>query len=231
MKNFQRLDDSAPKSSNRWMRRLGVSCAVLGLFAGVRTVADELPKLEGPLKRLGSVELHVATKTVVATGFVEQTSGVLDYLVCGLNGRRYEGLVTVEVSAIDLQTALLLAGAKAGKAMTGRDVAPPEGTPVNIWIEWETNGVKKVYPGEELVWNQKEQKPVKTEWRFNGSRVVEGRFAATEDDNLIAVRWDPNSIINIADELGRTYGDVFVNRKLVPESNTPVRVYLQPVKP
>lgn len=223
MKTFQPLEPAVPKPSNLWK----IVCFCLCLLAVAHSFAAELPKMTGPLKRLGSVEMDVATKIIVATGFVEQSSGVLDYLACGLNGRRYEGVLTLELNAIDLQTALLLAGAKAGKPMTSRHGDPPAGTSVQIWVEWETNGVKKVVDGDELIWNHKDNKPIKTDWIFTGSRVMDGRFAASEDENFLAVRWDPNSIVNIADELGKSYGDVFVNRKVVPETNTPVRVYFK----
>lgn len=221
MKNFQSLENYGAGISSLWKFSLAVFLAAASVYAA------ELPKFTGPLKRLGSVEIDAASKTVVATGAMETASGVLDYLAVGPEGKRYESVLRLDVNALDLQTALLLCGAKAGPPMTARDAGPPKGSPVDIWVEWEANGAKKIARGEELIWNHREDKPVTTEWVFTGSVVEDGRLAAVADQSFVATRWDPYAIVNITSDLGKTYTDVFVNTNAVPATNTPVRIYFQ----
>ncbi len=227
MKNFQSLEKTATQSSNHWKIFAIAAAFVISAVAVAAEPAAQPPKFSGPLKRVGSVEVDAATKTVVATGFVEQVFGLLDYLAVGVNGKRYESLLTLELNPMDLQTALLLCGAKAGEPMSARDSGPPSGSPVKMWVAWKTNGTELVVPAESLIWDHAENKPVPTDWTFTGSVVRDGHFGASDEECFVAVRWDPYAIVNISNGLGKTYGDVYVNTNAVPASNTAVRVFFQ----
>jgi hypothetical protein len=227
MTHFQSLEKCTRRISNHWkFLPTALFIATSAAFAA-DAGSNSLRVISGPLKRVGSVELDAATKTVVATGFVETVSGVLDYLAVGMTGKRYESVLTLELNAVDLQTALLLCGAKAGEPMKARDEGPPRGSPLNIWVEWTADGAKKTVAAEELIWNHRENKPVKTDWIFTGSVVANGHFGAADEDCFVATRWDPYAIVNIGGEIGKTYEDVYVNTNTVPATNTPVRVYFQ----
>ena len=245
LNKFQSLEKQMNKSSNPWkyvrhgrekaqeaqggilfmhFLRVFAATSCLAVFS---EAADEPQKTSGPLKRVGSVEIDAATRTVVATGFVQTASDVLDYLAVGLNGKRYESVLTLELNAMDLQTALLLCGAKAGEPMNARDEGPPHGTPLNIRVGWTTNGVEKIVAAEDLIWNHRDNKPVKADWIFTGSVIVNGRFGASDEECFVAVRWDPYAIANIGSDLGKSYEDVYANTNTVPATNTPVTVYFQ----
>lgn len=232
MTSFQSLENTRCRISNHWKRWACVAflavCSVA--LAAEPATTNALPlKLSGTPKRLGSVAVDAASRTVVTTGFVETVSGVLDLLACGSGGKRYESVLVLELNPLDLQTALLLVGAKAGEPMKSTEQGPPKGSPVKIWVEWTTtNSEHKVVAAEDLLWNHRDGKPVKTDWIFNGSVIGDGgRFGAQVEESFVATRWDPLAIVNIGCDLGANYTDVFVNTNTVPPAGTSVKMYFQ----
>ena len=108
---------------------------------------------EGTIATLGSVKLDSATKTVSATGWVNQTSGPIEVLACGLAGKVHESVFVLALNPLDLQAALLLAGLKGGEPMAEIGQGPPHGAPVDIYVDWQAGGETKTARAESFVWN------------------------------------------------------------------------------
>ena len=186
---------------------------------------------EGGVAHFGDVLLDSATKTVMMTGWVNQTDGLIEVLACGAQGKVHESVLVTPVNALDLQSACLLAGMKAGKPMKGWGIGPPEGSPVEVWVEWKAGGETVKVRAETMALDLRtdgtaEEGP----WVFTGSKFEEGRFCAFDEDSLIVTYWDPNAIINLGDPRSGDDQRFVANAAVIPPLGTPVTVYLQPVK-
>ena len=180
------------------------------------------------LKPLGSVWIDQANRSVVATGSVNQAVGLVELLACGRGGKLHESVLMLELNPLDLQTALILLGAKGGRPMKDVGVEPPEGTALGMDIVW-TQGVHEVsVPAGDLIMNvQRNKETLSNRWIFTGSVVAQGKFMATEQQSWIATYWDPWAVINLADPAGADDTLIFVNTNKVPAVGTPVRAVIR----
>lgn len=232
-----------------WLAAAGAAGALaLGVFAGTARatpVSESMPEIlpvgsepqpppspvvwEGGNVRFGNVLLETATKTVVVTGWVNQTEGPIEVMVCGAKGKVHEAVLVAPVNPLDLQSACLLAGMKGGKPMPEFGMGPPDGSPVDIIVEWEADGETKRARAESFAWNVKTQAPLPDgPWLFTGSMFKDGEFKAFAEESLAVTYWDPYAILNIASEVGRDDELLEANPRTVPPYGTPVRILLRP---
>ena len=209
------------------MKKTGLLVALL-LAAACSTPTAPPPSLPKAAVRLGSVEVDAATRTVIATGRMNQVEGPVELLAAGPAGKLHESVLLLEARPLDLQTALLAVKLKSGPTMQDVGMGPPEGDPIEVWVSWETNGVRRTVRGDSLLWNHRDLKPVVSDWTFTGSKFVDGQYKALDDQNYIATYWDPWAIVNITDAIGGDDDAIFVKRDAVPPEGTPVVVYLRP---
>ena len=178
---------------------------------------------EGATAILGSVKLDSATKTVSATGWVNQTSGPIEVLACGLAGKVHESVFVLPVNALDLQAALLLAGLKGGEPMAEIGQGPPNGAPVDVFVDWTSGDEAKSARAESFVWNLEDNAALpETPWTFTGSVVKDGQFKALAEESLVVTYWDPYAIVNIAQPCGSNDEILSVNTNTVPPFHTPI---------
>ena len=184
---------------------------------------------EGQIAILGDVRLDSATKTVTATGWVNQTAGAIEVLACGLAGKVHESVFVLPVNALDLQAALLLAGLKGGEPMPAIGQGPPKGAPVDIFVDWQADGETKSARAESFVWNVEENAVLPdSPWTFTGSVVKDGQFKAFAEESLVVTYWDPYAIVNVTHPAGANDELLVVNTNVVPEVKTPVALRFVP---
>ena len=184
---------------------------------------------EGTIATLGSVKLDSATKTVSATGWVNQTSGPIEVLACGLAGKVHESVFVLPLNALDLQAALLLAGLKGGEPMAEIGQGPPNGAPVDIYVDWQAGGETKTARAESFVWNLEDNAALpETPWTFTGSVVKDGQFKALAEESLVVTYWDPYAIVNLPLPCGANDEILSVNSNAVPPYQTPVTLRFVP---
>jgi hypothetical protein len=180
----------------------------------------------GPPKdwvRLGRVQVDPVSRTVVATGFVNQVEGIVELLACGMQGKRHESVFVLEADAMDLQSALLLIGASNGPPMTALGVGPPRGTALTLHIQTGVPGTGTlVGAAAYLRHSTRGALDPATPWIFTGSKVEEGAFKAQAEESYLATYWDPWAIINLGDEVGGSDDYLTVNKDVVPAQETPV---------
>ena len=184
---------------------------------------------KGTIATLGSVKLDSATKTVSATGWVNQTSGPIEVLACGLAGKVHESVFVLPVNALDLQAALLLAGLKGGEPMPALGQGPPNGAPVDVFVDWKSGDETKTARAEAFVWNVEENAVLPdAPWTFTGSVVKDGQFKAFAEESLVVTYWDPYAIVNVSHPAGANDELLVVNTNVVPEVKTPVTLRFIP---
>jgi hypothetical protein len=184
---------------------------------------------EGQTALLGAVRLDSATKTVTATGWVNQTAGAIEVLACGLAGKVHESVFVLPVNALDLQAALLLAGLKGGEPMPAIGQGPPKGSPVDIFVDWQADGEPKTARAESFVWNVEENAVLPdAPWTFTGSMIKEGQFKAFAEESFVVTYWDPYAIVNLSHPAGSNDELLVVNTNVVPAVKTPVALRFIP---
>ena len=172
---------------------------------------------------LGSVQVDSLTKTVTATGWVNQIEGPIEVLACGIKGKVHESVFVLALNPLDLQAALLLAGLKGGEPMPSIGEGPPKGSPVDLRVEWNANGELRQARAESFVWNKQDNAVLpETPWTFTGSVVKDGQFKALAEESLIVTYWDPYAIVNIPLPCGADDEILTVNTNTVPPYETPV---------
>ena len=184
---------------------------------------------EGTIATLGSVKLDSATKTVSATGWVNQTSGPIEVLTCGLAGKVHESVFVLALNPLDLQAALLLAGLKGGEPMAEIGQGPPNGAPVDIYVDWQAGGETKTARAESFVWNLEDNAALpETPWTFTGSVIKDGQFKALAEESLVVTYWDPYAIVNLPLPCGANDALLVANSIAAPPSQTPVTLRFVP---
>ena len=184
---------------------------------------------EGQTATLGDVRLDSATKTVTATGWVNQTSGAIEVLACGLAGKVHESVFVLPVNALDLQAALLLAGLKAGAPMPEIGQGPPNGSPVDLFVDWQADGATRTARAESFVWNVEANAVVPdAPWTFTGSVVTDGQFKAFAAESFVVTYWDPYAIVDLPLPCGANDEILAVNSNAVPPYQTPVTIRFVP---
>ena len=184
---------------------------------------------DGSLAYLGAVCVDSATKTVTATGWVNQTDGAIELFACGPKGKVHECVFVLALNPIDLQAALLLAGLKGGEPMPALGEGPPQGSPVDIFVEWEADGEPRRERAESFVWQINENAVLpEAPWIFTGSMIKEGRFMGFAEESLVATYWDPYALINLNHPAGSDDDLLHSNPRLVPPYGTPITMRFVP---
>jgi hypothetical protein len=217
----------------RWGSRPGLlAVSLLGLwFGGVPAPGQNDP--ESSVARepvaLGSIRVDAATRTLLATGWVNQVEDAIEVLACGPGGKTHESVFVLSVHPLDLQTGFLLLGLKPGRPLPMLGVGPPEGPAVDIWVEWEENGSRRRERAEHFVFSiESESRLPDTHWIFTGSTFEGGEFKALHEETLIATYWDPWAILNIPLPCGSNDEVLVVNRELAPALGTPITMSFRP---
>lgn len=206
-----------------------IACAIC--IAALLGCATRIPVAPGPRDAwvpVGRAAVDPVTRTVIVTGFVNQVEGLVEYLACGAEGKRHESVFVLEAAPADLQAALLLLGARAGKPMPEQGVGPPRGTALSLDVQFERNGeAVRVAAGRCLRHTAEGPLPARSRWIFTGSVLEDGVFRANEDQSLIATYWDPWAIVNLGEPIGATDDFLAPNREVVPPVGTPVTFLLR----
>ena len=184
---------------------------------------------DGPTAILGDVRLDSLTKTVTATGWVNQTAGAIEVLACGPKGKVHEAVFVLALNPLDLQAALLLAGLKGGAPMPAIGQGPPSGAPLDILVEWHDGAETQSARAESFVWNLADNAPLpETPWTFTGSVVKDGQFKALAEESLVVTYWDPYAIVNLPLPSGANDELLTVNSNTIPPYHTPVTLRFTP---
>ncbi|MFH0954275.1 MAG: hypothetical protein V1873_08095, partial [Verrucomicrobiota bacterium] len=93
---------------------LGAAGQDTGGVSGQAAATVSSPVWENGIARLGGVRIDPASRTVLATGWVNQVVGLIELLACGPGGKTHESVFVLDVNPLDLQAGLLLLGLRPG---------------------------------------------------------------------------------------------------------------------
>ena len=202
---------------------------------------------------IGKVRIDQKHRSLSFPALINATNAAfpLEYFLVNRFGKTHESVLRTDVEPYHLQVGLLLLGAKPGMPGTGTNVLMNGGAtnvpavmPMNqlvrpgsqrvpgetidIQVTWTVDGKTVTHRPEDLFVNPAEKSKSRSEWVFNGSRVLNGMFFAQMDGSIISLVTDVNAIINFVGK-GHDNDKVWQPRtNLLPAYSTPVEVTLRP---
>jgi hypothetical protein len=191
---------------------------------------SQFKELSPNVYQIGSVILDRSRSLVQLPGRTRLHSGFLEYLATGVLGKVHETLLTLDVDAVHLQTALIGLGLEPKNNLrTQGDARTPEGDPVDIWVSWTRDGKEVNQRAEALVYDIARRQPMPTtHWVFTGSRFQGAIFRAEATHSLIALYRDPDAILNHPLAEGSDDQAFRPNVAALPPIGTPVTVTIKP---
>lgn len=170
---------------------------ILLLFA-VALYADKLPDgitaLPNGDFQVGKITVRRVARELALPGKFNLNNGALEVVIARPEGRVHEALLVTEASGLQIQAMLYALGAKNGQRLAGGNM--PQGTLVDILIEWKDNAGKVVrQPVEEWILDGRtNRKSSPIGWVFVGSAVQNGKFQADVEGN-IAINYSSGATI------------------------------------
>jgi len=196
--------------------------------------ADKLTRLDPK----HAVWVDKAGKQVVLVGAICKTYGPLELFACLVGTKEYESVVAVPTTARLVQTALLAAGAEAGRPVQyDPQYAPPRGTPVEITVIWkDKDGRRQSTRAQDWVRRVGTTQAMEHPWVFAGGRFWKDEatgkevFTADVTGDLICVSNFDDAVLDVrmrstSDDAGLLF-EAFAER--IPQRGTPVTLLLKP---
>ena len=204
---------------------------------GEQSSVSPSPPIEqvGPgIFRLGEIQIHKDTRSVIFPAQVNMDKGLLEYLIVRSTGKVHESLLRTDIEPFHLQIAFLLLGFEG----TDRPIAHqgsreiPTGDPVEIAIAYRKGGEGQEHKigVHEWVANKIENqlKDIGAlKWVYTGSQIFDGRFRAQVEGSIVALWHDPVALVDNASPGGESNRIWFSKEGTVPPVGTPVTVIIK----
>ncbi len=215
-------------------------------LAGLSLVAQETPGLPvapdvpstnlliksvGPGQfEIGLVRLDKRERTVSFPAVMHMNEATIEYLVVTSTGKTHESLLRTDAQPHHLHVAMLLLGA-IGAGTNSFPEGPRQllpGDTVTIEVTWTIGRRQMRRRAEELVYNRRTKSAMsRGDWVYNGSRLLDGGFAAQRDGSIVSLITDPDALVNNPRPDRGNDDNWTVNKTGLPPLNSPVRVTLR----
>jgi hypothetical protein len=198
----------------------GVAAAAQGPPRGGGGMGPNVQRLSDTTYTVGRLHVDTAKREVTASATVNDVK-ILEFVANTADGfKAYESALTIETRAIAFNTALLLIGLDPSHARVPTrhfDSVPPQGDPVEVWVEWGNGADRKRVRVEELLFDKRTNQTVpEGPWVYTGSSFVGSQYLAETDGVLIGFVHSPAPIIENPRAGGvDAYGSILLNRQLV----------------
>ncbi len=184
--------------------------------------------------RLGEIQIHKDTRSVIFPAQVNMDKGLLEYLIVRSSGKVHESLLRTEVDPYHLQIAFLLLGFEGTDRPIRHQGSPetPTGDPVEIAIAYRKGGEGQEHKigAQEWVANKIENqlKDVGAlKWVYTGSKIFDGRFLAQAEGSIVALWHDPVALVDNASPGGESNKIWFVKEGTCLPVGTPVTIIIK----
>lgn len=206
-------------------------------------VPAEVRKIDEDQYVVGGVTLKKSTREISFGARVNQTGGLIEFLLVTEKGKIHESLFSCAISPTDLNVAFKLLGYPSSPELfeilapdhrsTGKYPEVPEdvrnGARLAISASWQVDGAQKTHTVNTLMKNTATGGGMPPgPWLYTGSLVTQTGFRAESTGDIIAVFSNPAAIVNFPGD-ARTNDEVWtVNPGSLPAKGTPVRITLKP---
>jgi hypothetical protein len=211
------------------MRTLLLLFVTACFCARAETNAPPVKDLGGGRMEIGKVLLDRSNRSISFPAAVNMQTGVVEYVVVTTKGKTHESVLRTEAEPFHLHTAMLLLGARTA---TGTDPAiffdPKKELPgekVEIYASWKDQ-IRR--PLQQMLLNVVTKEPMAvSNWVYNGSQVIDGKFLAQQDGSIVSLIADASALINNPREDRENDELWVVNTNRVPAVGTEVQVTIE----
>lgn len=212
--------------------------------AGVKTAApSEVRKIDDDQYLVGGVTLRKSTREISFDAKVNQTGGLIEFLLVTEQGKVHESLFASAIRPIDLHVAFKLLSYPESPELfeirtadyrpTGKypkvSAEVKIGARLAISATWQIGGIEKNCPVNELIKDTSTGKAMPPgPWLFTGSLVTKAGFLAEANGDIAAVFANQAAVVNYPGN-GCNNDEVwFVDDGKLPAKDTPVRITIRP---
>lgn len=214
---------------------------------GQPVASDALPPAglgKGKKVKLGdNVHLEILPdkkRVVLIDATVCLREGILEHLLCRKMTKEHESILKADIDAFIVHSALLAAGAEAGKPVQfDPNYQPAHGSTIKVWVQYKDKmGTVVTHLAQKWVRHPQTRKDLHYDWVFAGSREEKDPTNPAKKPYYMANNGDVICVSNFATSLldlpVATEKDINLlefeaNPDRIPPENTPVLVILEPV--
>ncbi len=177
--------DRPPGIRHPWLLTTAVFLAVAGTaavwFAMTRIESAPIERKEEPPPAVKRTEIDKNLffevqgdkRRVIVVATVCLREGQLEGLLCRKNTKEHEYILTTDVDARRIHTALLGANAKAGTPVQfAPKYVPASGSVIRVTLQYQKDGKLVTARAQDWIQDAKTTKPMEQDWVFGGSRFV-----------------------------------------------------------
>ncbi len=202
-----------------------------------------LEKLDDGRMRLGKIEFNPKTREIRFPARINQTEGLLEFLLVHENGKIHESLLATDISAVNLNVVLKLLHYKASRELYQKikedgslssEFEPTTeeaktGSRLKVLVSKDDS---KAVPVNEWISHAPTEKPMPAApWIYGGSSFNQGRFLAESSGDLFAIFLSNSALVNFSGKDNQDDNVWLPHPTRVPEVGAPVTVILQPYDP
>jgi hypothetical protein len=187
------------------------------------------------LVRIGTILVDTAKKEFSISGFVNEVQ-FLEFLANTKGGwKAYESAIELDTNAVNFNVACLLIGLDNTGAVAPRfqfDPEPPQGHPVDLFVEWDEGGKPRRVRAEQLVYNRvTKQTLAEGPWVYTGSVFRQAnQYLAEVEGVLVGFMHTPASVIDSARRIVGVWGDSGINPELNLKPGMQVKLIVQALR-
>lgn len=178
-------------------------------------------------------------RRVLVSAEVCLREGQLEQLMCRKQTKEHEAILSANVDARHIHTALIAAGAEAGSPVRFvPKYRPASGTAIKVSLQYKDKDKLVTAPAQSWIKNARNNKPLQSDWVFAGSRFVKNplepdgkEYYLANDGDVICVSNFETALLDLPIKSPKDNADlVFVaNSERIPPLGTKVVVILEPV--
>jgi hypothetical protein len=206
------------------------------------SVPGEVRKIDEDRYIVGGIAFRKSTREISFDAQVNQTGGLIEFLLVTEKGKVHESLFSCTISPTDLNVAFKLLGYPSSPELfeivapdhcpTGKYPEVPEevknGARLAIFASWQDKGSETTCAVNDLVENTAIGDVMPPgPWLYTGSLITETGFRAEATGDIIAVFSNPSAMVNYPGE-ARTNDEVWsVSQGKLLAAGTPVRITIK----
>ena len=209
----------------------------IGLVRPVALGQEAAKKI--PIGKNVFLEIDGTKKRVLVMSKVCLREGQLEQLLTRKQTKEHEAVLTADLDAKSIHTALLLAGAEAGSPVRFLPkLTPPTGTVIKITVEYEEKGKTIRRPAQEWIRDIKTKKQLEHDWVFAGSAIFRNpnepdapvEYLANSGDIICVANFD-TALLDLPIDSSKDNGLLAFEAQTdrIPALETPVTIILEPV--
>ncbi len=185
--------------------------------------------------QIGSVRLDKEKRAIQFPATINMTNGLVEYFLVNGTGKLHESVLKTQTEPSQIHIAMLFLGAK-GENLNVKEIAPEKfvakvstnkisGDKISIEVSWKRGDSEKRVRAEDFIFNTETKSPMsKSDWIYNGSKIVGGTFIAQRDGSIVSIITDLFALANNP-RPGHERDEIWlVNPNSIPPLNTSVEV-------